>query len=138
MYVLQDDADVVIKWPVKFKVPASGGVLVEQGFTGHFRHLDDDAFRVLTEETHPVQPGASTAEVLRRNAAIFASLLVDWDDVTTADGVKVPIGDPEVAGDRVNLVRLVTGRHGRFVSTGLWEALTKLQLGMVEEDAKNA
>ncbi len=119
VFVISDEP---VPWPVDVRVPVAGGEFQVQRFTA--------LINVLSEAEHaglaaPQIDDSATdlAEMLADNAQIFARHVAGWRDVFDAAGVLLPFDVDE-------LHKLVTGRYGKAVSAGLWQAINEVRYGV--------
>ncbi|MFN3987580.1 MAG: hypothetical protein ACK4KV_18985 [Rhodocyclaceae bacterium] len=113
--------DPRVRWPVTVRVPADGGAFVEQGFTGVFRVLPEEALATLfpVRDEEEIKDRRWT-DVLAENAKKLPEVLVDWD-VKDPQGKPVPISC---------LAAALTGEHGKWLAAGIHQAIVQLRLGM--------
>ena len=134
-------------WPVSIallEADAAGNVQEHiSTFVAHFRPFTEDEFETIRKgvvAAHPVldeqeKPVVETDErvplpvTLRRNADLFAALMVGWGSEVT-DEMRQPIPFSAAA-----LAALVTGPDGLAVSVGINTALGQLRFGIAP--AKN-
>lgn len=140
-------------WPIHVTLQELGadGEIVEKThpFIGHFRPFSEEEYKALVDELNGVLPVAEAAEgadaapaepvktpadmpladVLKRNARLFGSLLAGWDQVKDEDGNAIPFSTDA-------LTALVTGPDGLAISAGLNVALMEIRFG--KAGAKNS
>lgn len=130
------DPAPVIKWPVIVSIPADGGESAAFQFTGIFKRLSEAGLDKLLgiEEAAKIKPAESDElitgelsskrmqDVLRENADLLPQILVGWEDVKNSAGEAV-------AFDSDLLKTHLVGPNGRFLSAGLWRAITEIRYG---------
>lgn len=122
-------------WPVKvvFQEADAAGVIqsLEQTFIGHFRPFSEAEFEAVSAQVRgDDKPGdLPLAELLRRNADLFGSLLSGWSGVADVNGVPLPYSTEA-------LRELVTGPDGLVVSAAINVALGEIRFGAAA--AKNS
>jgi len=127
------DPAPTIEWPVTVDIPVDGGASAAFQFTGVFKRLPeaelDKLLGVDVGAIHesPEAPEAEAKEkriqdVLRENAELFPQLLVGWEGVKTASGA-----DAEFSAESLKVQ--ITGANGRFLSIGLWRAVSEIRHG---------
>lgn len=115
-------------WPVKvvFQEADAAGVIqsLEQTFIGHFRPFSEAEFEAVSAQVRgDDKPGdLPLAELLRRNASLFGSLMSGWSGVADASGVPLPYSTEA-------LCELVTGPDGLAISAGINTALSEIRFG---------
>ena len=138
------DPAPTIEWPVIVSIPVDGGGNAEFQFTGIFKRLSDAELdevlgvdeagnKALPEikpgdgsgeliAGEPFVPAPRMRDMLRENADLFPKLLIGWKGVTTATGEEAAFSDESLRAQTV-------GANGRFLSAGLWRAITEIRNG---------
>jgi hypothetical protein len=130
------DSAPTIKWPVTVHLPVDGGVTAAFQFTGIFKRLSDEELDKLlgVKESPKIEPGDGgelvtgmvssprMREVLRENAELFPQILIGWEQVRNAAGDDVSFSVEALQAQ-------VVGPNGRFLSFGLWKAVSEIRIG---------
>lgn len=85
MFIVQDEIEGKIKWPVRVFVPVEGGKSKYYEFTGTFVRLSDDQKKELEQETN----NDGSKEWLDAYIERTMKVMIDWDDVVNKS--KQPI-----------------------------------------------
>jgi len=122
------DPAPTIEWPVTVDLPVDGGESGAFQFTGIFKRLPEaELDKLLGVDVGAIHESPEAKEkriqdVLRENAELFPSLLAGWKGVKTASG-------EEAAFSVESLQAQVVGLNGRFLSIGLWRAVSEIRRG---------
>ncbi|MDR1351488.1 MAG: hypothetical protein LBJ59_12080 [Zoogloeaceae bacterium] len=105
-------------WPVTIRLPADGGVFVEQKFEAKIRVLPESEYAQFSLR-EDVERGM--AETLAENARLLPRLVLDWIDVSDEAGHVTILRLPEL---------LTHSAYGVPLSIALWQAIAEVRYGL--------
>jgi hypothetical protein len=118
MFVIQEEINETIDWPVIVEVPVTGGKNRKYEFTGTFNRLNDEQKDALTDTKQSDVSGEWLDGYLDRTMEI----MVDWKGVVTPQ--KEPIGY-----SRETLRKAVMAPSGLAVINAIARAMHQIEAG---------
>jgi len=119
MFVIREEVEETIEWPVVVEVAVSGGKSKKYEFTGIFKRLNDEQKKALSEIDRTGDDAEWTESYLNRTMEI----MVDWKGVVDKNKEPIPY-------NRDNLRKAILAVNGMATITGITRAMGQIEGGI--------
>jgi hypothetical protein len=119
MFVVQEEINETIDWPVIVEVPVSGGKNRKYEFTGTFNRLSDEQKEAVMD----IKPGGVSGEWVEGYLDRTMEILVDWK------GVVTPQKEP-IVYSRETLRKAVMAPSGLALINAIARAMHQIEAGV--------
>lgn len=119
MFIIKEEIDETIEWPVTVETPVSGGKNRKYEFTGTFKRLNEDQKKALKEVEEIDTSGEWKDDYVDRTMQI----MTNWSGVVNVQKEPIPY-------TRENLLKAIKTPSGSAIITGIYRAMNQIEAGV--------